>query len=394
MTESVDSGPNMHEAHPSRLRASDLEIAPAPRALAGGERECEVLLLDDVELNNVLMAQAITGIRGCRTAAFTDPAVALGAISAQPDRFSSIVTDYEMPGMNGISFVRSVRAIEGAEHVPVIMVTSFDQRRIRREALEAGITDFMGKPFDSTEVKARLTNLIALDAALRVERDRSAWLAREVALATKTVREREREIVIRLARAAEYRDTDTGNHVARVSLLAGAIARELGCDPAWCADLELASTMHDVGKIAVPDAILLKPGRLSPEELVIVRRHAEYGHGILEGSCSPVISLAAEIALSHHEWWNGQGYPRGLKAEDIPLSGRIVAVADVFDALVSDRPYKRAWSIEEVIAHIGKNAGIQFDPACTAALLNKQLWTVRDHLSRETETFLGISDIF
>ena len=383
----------MHEARPLMQCASHREIAPL-RAPTVGDRDCEVLLLDDVELNNVLMAQAIRGIPGCRTAAFTDPAAALATISAQPDRFSSVVTDYEMPGMNGISFVRSVRAIEGAQHVPVIMVTSFDQRRIRREALEAGITDFMGKPFDAIEVKARLTNLLALDEARRIERDRSVWLAREVALATRTIREREREIVIRLARAAEYRDTDTGNHVARVSMLARAIALGLGHDPAWCADLELASTMHDVGKIAVPDSILLKPGRLSPEELAIVRRHAEHGYGILEGSSSPVISLAAEIALSHHEWWNGQGYPRRLKAEDIPLSGRIVAVADVFDALVSDRPYKRAWSIDQVIAHIKGHAGTQFDPACVSVLIDGKLWTVRDQVSKEIAASIQLSDIF
>ena len=174
------------------------------------------------------MAQAIKRICGCTTLAFQDPAMALGALTAEPNRFSSVVTDYDMPGMNGIAFAQCVRAIAGMQHVPIVMVTSFDQRRIRRDALEAGVTDFMGKPFDASEVKARLTNLLALDAARRSERDRSAWLAHEVALATRTIREREREIVIRLARAAEYRDTDTGNHVARVALLARSIALELG----------------------------------------------------------------------------------------------------------------------------------------------------------------------
>lgn len=391
MTQNVDTGSGIVAARSPAELASGAEVAPvslasAPLSPVGCHQSCEVLLLDDVELNNVLMAQAIGGIRGCSTVAFTDPATALAAIAAQPDRFASVVTDYEMPGMDGISFVRRLRAIAGFQHVPVIMVTSFDQRRIRREALEAGITDFMGKPFDAIEVKARLTNLLALDAARRIERDRSAWLAREVDRATRTIREREREIVIRLARAAEYRDTDTGNHVARVSMLAGSIARELGCDPAWCTDLELASTMHDVGKIAVPDSLLLKPGRLSPEEQAIVRRHAEYGYGILEGSASHVLALAAEIALTHHEWWDGRGYPRGLSGEAIPLSGRIVAVADVFDALVSDRPYKRSWSRDEAAAHIDAHAGTHFDPACAAAFLRGKLWTRAELLPQDQDT--------
>ncbi len=363
-TEAMQTG---HSEEPAPVPSTELRPS-------GAGEGCEVLLLDDDEINNVLMAQAIRGIAGCRPLSFNDPGDALAAISAEPDRFSTVVTDYDMPGMNGIAFVRHVRAIEGMQHVPVIMVTSFDQRRIRRDALEAGVTDFMGKPFDASEVKARLTNLLALDAARRRERDRSAWLAREVALATQTIREREREIVIRLARAAEYRDTDTGDHVARVALLARSIAVGLGCDPAWCDDLELASTMHDVGKIAVPDSLLLKPGRLSPEERAIIRRHTDFGYGILENSASAVIALAAEIALTHHERWDGQGYPRGLGGTDIPLSGRIVAVADVFDALVSDRPYKRAWSVEDTLDYIRTNAGSQFDPTCVAAFLDRKAW--------------------
>ena len=189
-----------------------------------GAVTCEVLILDDVELNNTLMAQAISTIPNCQVCAFTDPKQALAEIERDPGRFGSVVTDYEMPGMNGIEFVRRAREVDGFLHVPAVMVTSFDQRRIRREALEAGVTDFMGKPFDSVEIRARLTNLLALNNARRAEQDRSAWLAREVAAATATIEAREREIVIRLARAAEYRDTDTGDHVARVASLVRAIA--------------------------------------------------------------------------------------------------------------------------------------------------------------------------
>ena len=334
-----------------------------------GAVTCEVLILDDVELNNMLMAQAISTIPNCQVCAFTDPKQALAEIERDPGRFGSVVTDYEMPGMNGIEFVRRARAVDGFLHVPAVMVTSFDQRRIRREALEAGVTDFMGKPFDSVEIRARLTNLLALNNARRAEQDRSAWLAREVAAATATIEAREREIVIRLARAAEYRDTDTGDHVARVASLVRTIAESLDCDPDWCQVLELASTMHDIGKVSVPDAVLLKPGPLRPEEQSLIRKHTEHGYGILEGSSSDVIQLAAEIAISHHERWDGQGYPQGLRGEQIPLSGRIVAVADVYDALVSDRPYKRAWSVSEAVAYLRENSGTQFDPRCVAAFL-------------------------
>ncbi len=343
-----------------------------PRRDGPGAILNKVLILDDAELNNALMGQAISTIPNCGVSAFTEPEKALETIRDDPGRFGCVVTDYEMPGMNGIDFVRKARTLDGFQHVPVVMVTSFDQRRIRREALEAGVTDFMAKPFDALEIRARLTNLLALNNARRIEQDRSAWLAREVAAATATIEAREREIVIRLARAAEYRDTDTGDHVARVSSLVRTIAESLGCDPGWCRMVELASTMHDIGKVSVPDAILLKPGPLSPEEYELIRRHCQHGYGILEGSSSDVIQLAAEIAISHHEHWDGRGYPRGLRGDQIPLSGRIVAVADVFDALTSDRPYKRGWSKSESVAYLKDKAGTQFDPLCVAGFLAQE----------------------
>ncbi len=329
----------------------------------------EILVLDDVELNNVLMTEAIRAIPDTLTHAFTDPLAALAFVQAEPRRCGAAVIDYDMPGMNGIGFIAAARAVQGFAHVPIVMVTSSDQRRVRREALEAGATDFMTKPFDPVEVRARLANLLALDGARRREEDRAAWLAHEVAAATATIEAREREIVVRLARAAEFRDAETGDHVSRVAAHVGMIAARLGCDPAWCRQIELASTMHDVGKIAVPDAILLKPGPLTPEERELIGRHAEHGYRILEGSTSPVIRLAAEIARSHHERFDGKGYPHGLAREAIPLCGRIVAVADVFDALTTDRPYKRAWGQDEALAYLRENAGTQFDPRCTEAFL-------------------------
>ena len=191
----------------------------------------------------------------------------------------------------------------------------------------------------------------------------------EIGRATDAILSREDEIIARLSRAAEQRDDQTGEHVLRVARISRIIARELGLDPVWTEDFCRASPMHDVGKISVPDAILFKPGRLDPAERQEMERHAEAGYRVLTGSSSKLVQLAAEIAISHHEKWDGTGYPRGIAGTDIPLSGRITAVADVCDALLSVRPYKQPWSLEAVRAHLIENAGSHFDPDIVAALI-------------------------
>jgi putative two-component system response regulator len=341
------------------------------------------VVLDDAELNNLLMTEAIRGIAGCIPQAFTRPADALAFMAEKVGEIGVAITDYDMPGMNGVAFIRAARQVSGFAHVPIVMVTSNDQRSVRRDALEAGATDFLAKPFDAVEVRARVANLLALDEARRMEADRAAWLAREVAAAVAVIEAREREIVTLLMKAAEHRDTDTGDHVARVAGYVALVAEGLKLPPERCRLLSLASTMHDVGKIGVPDAILLKPGRLTPDERAEMEKHAERGYPILESSTSELVKLAAEIAWTHHEKWDGTGYPRRLKGDDIPLSGRIVAVADVFDALVSDRPYKKAWSPEEARAHLVASAGSHFDPACIEAFLSR--WDEVLRIARDGE---------
>jgi putative two-component system response regulator len=329
------------------------------------------VVLDDAALNNLLMTEAIRGVAGCEPVAFTAPEAALAFVREHAGEIGIGITDYDMPGMNGVAFIRAARAVAGFEHVPIVMVTSNDERRLRREALEAGATDFLQKPFDAVEVRARVANLLALNAARRAEAGRATELAREVAAAVAVIEAREREIVMLLMKAAEHRDTDTGDHVGRVSGYVVLIAEALGLDRERCRHLALASTMHDVGKIGVSDAILLKPGSLTAEERTEMEEHAARGARILESSSSDLVRLAAEIAGSHHERWDGTGYPRRLKGEAIPLSGRIVAVADVFDALTSERPYKKAWPLPEARAHLAANAGSHFDPACVEAFLSR-----------------------
>lgn len=328
-----------------------------------------ILILDDADLNNLLMTEAVRGIEGCIPRVFTRPADALAFVAEHAADIAVAITDYDMPEQNGVEFTRAARAVPAFAHVPVVMVTSMDQRKLRREALEAGATDFLGKPFDAIEIKARVSNLVALNTARRQQQDRAAWLAREVAKAVALVEAREREIVIRLARAAEHRDNDTGDHITRVATYSGIIARHAGLSQDICNRLSLASTMHDIGKIGVPDAVLLKEGPLTPQERELITRHAAAGYAILEGSGSDVVQLAAEVAITHHERWDGAGYPRGLAGEAIPISGRIVAVADVFDALVSDRPYKRRWAPEAAKDYVTQNAGTQFCPSCVEAFL-------------------------
>ncbi|UMY18944.1 response regulator [Methylobacterium organophilum] len=330
-----------------------------------------IILVDDDRMNNLIMSEALKGVSEGEARAFTDPLKALAALHGQSERVGVIVVDYEMPGMNGVELIKAVRASPGYEAVPIVMVTSMTARCLRHEALEAGATEFLNKPCDPVEVRTRVHNLLKLRKLLRAEQDRSAWLSREVAAAVETIEAREREIVAALMRAAECRDSDTGDHIERVATYVTFIAEALGFNPEACRMLSLASTMHDVGKIGVPDAILLKNGPLTEAERAEMQLHTERGYAILGSSNSEVLKIAAEIARSHHERWDGTGYPLGLSGGAIPLGGRIVAVADVFDALTSARPYKTAWSLDAARAHLVANAGRHFDPACVDAFLTR-----------------------
>ena len=330
-----------------------------------------ILIVDDNETNLALERRLVERIDDCEAVALSDPRAALALTGERV--FDLVLVDYMMPDIDGIAFIRSLRQTRGHEHVPVVMVTTNDERAVCLDALVAGATDFLIKPVDPIEFRVRLRNLLELRAAQNALAARAVALDREVAEKTRAVVAREREIVWRLSRATERRDTDTGDHIARMSRICRLIAEELFLPEEDCRLIELASQMHDVGKVGIPDEILFKPGPLTPEERAVMETHTKLGWDILAGSPSRLLQMAAEIAVSHHEKWDGSGYPERLAGEAIPLVGRITAVADVFDALMSDRPYKRAWPLEKARALIEEGRGRHFDPICVDAFFRR--WT-------------------
>ena len=325
----------------------------------------QVLIVDDTEINLILFAALVKKIGNCEPQTFADPKQ--GLAWAQANDPDLVIVDYMMPELDGIEFIEQLRATSGKENIPILMITANDQKPVRYRALDAGATDFLTKPVDKVEFLARASNMLALSDSRKKLADRAAWLSEEVRKATAEIVQRERETVIRLSKAAEYRDPETGAHILRMAHYSELIARELGLSVAERELLLEAAPMHDIGKVGIADGILLKPGRLTPEEFEIMKKHAIYGYELLAGSSSKVLQAGADIALSHHEKFDGTGYPNGLQGEAIPLFSRIVSVADVFDALTSERPYKKAWSLEQASEHLKANAGTHFDPACVAA---------------------------
>lgn len=327
-----------------------------------------VLIVDDTKINLVLFEALVKKLGPHEVHCFTSSLEGLAWAQAHdPDL---VIVDFMMPEMDGIEFVRQLRATPGKEAVGILMVTANDQKDVLYRALNVGATDFLTKPVDKIEFLARAANMLTLSEYKRKLDDRAAWLAEEVHKATAEVVRRERETVIRLSKAAEYRDPETGAHILRMAHYSQLIAKVLGL-PVAEQDLILqAAPMHDIGKVGIADNILLKPGRLTPDEFEQMKKHAVYGYEILADSSSEILKAAAVIALAHHEKFDGSGYPNQLKGHDIPLYGRIVAVADVFDALTSARPYKAPWILEAAAQYIRDQSGLHFDPVCVEAFLD------------------------
>jgi response regulator RpfG family c-di-GMP phosphodiesterase len=344
-----------------------------------------VLIVDDTEINLVLFSALIKKLEECVPHTFETPVRALEwARSQTPDL---VIVDYMMPDIDGLEFIRLLREIPHCEATPILMITANDQKQIRYRALDSGASDFLTKPVDKVEFLARAKNMLNLSEARRKLDGRAAWLADEVRKATAEILARESDTVIRLCKAAEYRDPETGAHILRMAHYSQLIARQLGLSEEDQALLLEAAPMHDIGKVGIADNILLKPGQLDAAEFEVMKKHALFGYELLKGSKSKVLQAGAEIALGHHEKYDGSGYPNGLKGDDIPLFSRIVSVADVFDALTSERPYKKAWSLERAVDFLHAGKGAHFDPQCVQAFLDawEDVMAIRERYREDEE---------
>lgn len=327
-----------------------------------------ILIVDDEETNVVLLKAILQRAGFTQLTAIMDPRKAVERFtSVEPDL---LILDYRMPHLNGLEVMEELQGYLPAEtYFPILMLTADDRTELREKALAQGARDFLTKPLNSNEVLLRVRNLLEARRFHLQLQDQNERLERMVRERTQQLENTQIEMLIRLAKAAEYRDDESGEHVWRVARTTALLAREIGLPPEEVELLLRAARLHDVGKIAIPDGILLKPGRLTPQEYEVVKSHTTVGANLLSGGQSELIRKAEVIALTHHERWDGTGYPRGLRGEEIPIEGRLLAVADAFDALTHDRLHRDACSPAEAAVEIQRQRGLQFDPAVVDAFM-------------------------
>ncbi|AOY78130.1 HD domain-containing phosphohydrolase [Clostridium formicaceticum] len=320
----------------------------------------KILIIDDMRTNVMLMEKILQkeGYRNIYTT--TDPKEAVEMYSViHPD---IVLLDLNMPHMDGFEVIKELKSIERKSYLPILVLTAKDDMGSRNKALQEGARDFLGKPFNKREVLNRIHNILEVKLLQKKIEVQNEDLERKIAQRTKELKKSELEIARRLAIVGEFRDNDTGNHIIRVGKYSEIVARILGMDGACTQILLHAAPLHDIGKVAIPDSILLKPGKLTEEEWEIMKSHADIGGRILSGGRSQLIRMAETIAYTHHEKYDGSGYPKGLKGEEIPIEGRIVAICDFFDAVTTPRPYKDAWSIDVAVNEMLKLKGSHFEP--------------------------------
>jgi putative two-component system response regulator len=330
-------------------------IAPVEAA-----HSSRILIVDDEPVNLKLLDKMLRAEGYTNLVSIADPRKVLETYCAEPTDL--ILLDINMPYLDGYEVMAQLKELGDPLLPPILVLTAQAGKEFLMRALNEGARDFLSKPFNRYELLARVRNLLDAHMALRLTFDQKGVLEELVRKRTAEVVQSRLEIVQRLGRASEYRDNETGWHILRMSHCAALLARQIGWNEERCDLMLYTSTMHDLGKIGISDTILLKPARLTPEERAIMETHTTIGAGILGGSTIELLETARVIALTHHEKWDGSGYPHRLAGTDIPIEGRITAIVDVFDALTSVRPYKKAWPVDEAVEDMRQHSGTHFDP--------------------------------
>jgi len=345
-----------------------MEGTDEARPVAGepGVKEARILLVDDQPANILVLEAVLEAADFTDVLSTTDPAeVVMLCAEQQPDL---IVLDLHMPEIDGFELLgRLAPWTRGSRRLPVLVATADVTPEAKRRALSLGARDYLTKPLDPTEVVLRIESLLDGELTQRRLREQNQALVRTARDHTRELEDARLEVLQRLSFAAEYRDDDTREHTERIGRTSALLAGELGLPEETVALVRRAAPLHDVGKLAISDAILLKPGRLTTEEFEVMKTHVIIGAEILARSRSPLVQMSEQIALYHHERWDGTGYGSGLRGEEIPLAARIVAVADSFDALTHARPYKDPWPLPQAVAKIQSLAGEHFDPRVAQA---------------------------
>lgn len=325
--------------------------------------KANILIVDDQVVNIILLEKMLSQAGYSHIFSTVDPRQAIDMYLKHD--IDLLLLDIRMPHMDGFDVMARLEQVvpdQYYDYLPVLVLTAELTSETRSRALTAGAKDFLTKPFDQIEALQRIHNIIEVRLLHKQVIKQNLELEQRVQERTQELEKSRLEIIHRLGLAAEYKDNETGNHVLRMSLFSQLLAKAVGFSDQEAMDMLHAAPMHDIGKIGIPDSVLLKPGKLDQDEWLIMKSHVEIGAELLSGSDVPLMNMAKNIALSHHEKWDGSGYPKGLAGEDIPIEGRICALCDVFDALTSERPYKDAWPVEKALDLIRSESGKHFDP--------------------------------
>ncbi|MHA1599138.1 MAG: response regulator [Alphaproteobacteria bacterium] len=322
--------------------------------------QARILIVDDNPAN-VQLLDMMLEMEGFENVSSTSDPREVEALHNE-NNYDLILLDIRMPHLDGFQVMEMLSEVHKDDYLPIIVLTAQKDMETRIKALQGGAKDFLTKPFDRAEVMHRIDNMLEVRFLYNERKNQAEVLERKVRERTQELQETRLEIIRRLGRAGEFRDNETGMHVIRMSKSCQRLAIAAGLGEDMAEQIMQASPMHDVGKIGITDKVLLKPGKLDADEWEHMKTHAQIGADIIGDHPSEVMQMAREIAITHHEKWDGTGYPSGLKGTDIPIVGRIAAVCDVFDALTSERPYKEAWTVEKAVSFLNENAGSHFDP--------------------------------